>query len=104
MWEDKLSAYYTLYEVLLGYLKMLAPFAPFITEYLYLKIIENLTENSPWDSVHLLGWEIFSEKYVNENLQKEIELVRRIIRLGLYIRAKNKIKVKQPLKKMEIRI
>jgi hypothetical protein len=51
-----------------------------------------------------LGWEIFSDKYVNEDLQKEIDLVRKIIKLGLYIRAKNKIKVKQPLKTMEVRV
>ncbi len=104
LWEDKLSAYYTLYEVLLWYLKMLAPFAPFITEYLYLKLMDNLTENRLWDSIHLLGWEIFSDKYVNKKLEEEISLVRRIIKLWLYIRAKNKIKVKQPLKKMEIRV
>ena len=104
MWNDKLSAYYTLTEVLLGYLKMLAPFAPFITEYLYLKLMNNVFENKLGDSVHLLWWEIFSDKYVNEELQKEIDLVRRIIKLWLYIRAKNRIKVKQPLRKMEVRI
>ena len=102
--DDKKSAYYTLTEVFLWYLKMLAPFAPFITEYLYLKLMDNIFENKLGDSIHLLWWEIFSDKYVNEDLQKEIDLVRKIIRLGLYIRAKNKIKIKQPLKKMEIRV
>jgi len=81
MGEDKISAYYTLTEVLLGYLKMLAPFAPFITEYIYLKLMENIFENKLEDSIHLLGWEIFNNKYVNETLQKEIEIVRKIIKL-----------------------
>jgi isoleucyl-tRNA synthetase len=91
-------------EVFLWYLKMLAPFAPFITEYLYLLLMRNIFENSLWESIHILGWELLSKHYINENLQEEIDLVRKIIRLWLYIRAKNKIKIKQPLKKMEIRV
>lgn len=35
---DKISAYQTLYTVLDRYMKILAPFAPFVTEYLYQKL------------------------------------------------------------------
>ncbi len=102
--EEKISGYYTLTEILFSYLKLLAPFAPFISEYLFLRLKENIFENINLKSIHYAWWEISSRKYINETLMKEIKIVRDIIRLGLYIRAKNKIKIKQPLSKMEIKI
>jgi hypothetical protein len=47
---------------------------------------------------------IFNEKYIDKQLLDEIVMVRKIISLWLFIRSKNNIKVKQPLRKMEIRI
>jgi len=54
--------------------------------------------------VHLEHLPLSSEQYVNRELLNEIAQVRRIISLGLFIRSKNKIAVKQPLSKMEIKM
>jgi isoleucyl-tRNA synthetase len=57
-----------------------------------------------WDSIHLKHLPIYSQQYIDKQLLEEIGIVRKIISLGLFIRSKNKIAVKQPLSKMQIRL
>jgi len=103
--SDKYSAYYTLFEILQGYTKLCAPFAPFVSEHIYLAL-QAFTPNGlqQGDSVHLEHLPLSSEHYINHALLEEISLVRKIISLGLFIRSKNKIAVKQPLSTMEVKM
>lgn len=103
--DDKYSAYNTLLEVMEIYIKICSCFAPFISEYIYLKLqnFKNIISED-WNSVHLQTLPIFAEQYIDRKLLDEISLVRRIISLWLFIRSKNNIKVKQPLSKMELKI
>jgi isoleucyl-tRNA synthetase/ADP-ribose pyrophosphatase YjhB (NUDIX family) len=105
---DKLSAYNTLYNILKNTLLLTAPFAPFISEYLR-KELQTFTpktkEKSDKElSIHLCYLPIVSEQYIDIQLLEEIELVRRIVSLWLFVRSKNNIKIKQPLKSLAIRI
>jgi len=102
--NDKLSAYNTLFDVMENYIKICSCFAPFISEYIYLKLqnFKNVVVKE-WNSVHLNTLPIFAEQYIDKQLLDEIWIVRRIISLGLFIRSKNNIKVKQPLNKLEIK-
>ena len=103
--NDKASAYTTLFTVLERYMKICAPFAPFIAEHIYLELQNfRALKSEGTISVHLEHLPISSEQYVNRELLNEIAQVRRIISLGLFIRSKNKIAVKQPLSKMEIKM
>ena len=101
--QDKYSAYATLYTVLLHYLQLCAPFAPFVAEHLYLEL-KAFTPGQQVESIHLTHLPLASHHYVNKALLDEIAKVRRIISLGLFIRSKNKIAIKQPLQKMELQI
>jgi isoleucyl-tRNA synthetase len=102
---DKISAYHTLFEVLETYMKMCAPFAPFISEHIYLELQSFKAKKAEGDvSVHLEHLPLSNEKYINRALLDEIAIVRRVISLGLFIRSKNKIAVKQPLSSMEIKM
>ena len=92
---DKLSGYETLYYILNSMVKMLAPSAPFVAESIY----KNLTGN---ESVHLASWPRIPEKFANPELTRKIEMTRLITNLGLSLRQKLKIKVRQPLKKAMI--
>lgn len=56
------------------------------------------------DSVHLQYRPISAELYVNAELMNEIATVRKVISGALFIRAKNKIKIKQPLKTLKFKI
>jgi isoleucyl-tRNA synthetase len=103
--NDKRSAFNTLFEVLQNYMKICASFAPFISEHIYLELQKFTTQGKQeGDSIHLQHLPLFSEKYIDKQLLEEIEVVRKIISLGLFIRSKNKIAVKQPLAKMQIRL
>lgn len=104
MSADKISAYNTLFEVLQTYMKIASPFAPFISEYIWLKLNDFIEIKKSKTSVHLEYRPIFTNKYIDQKLIDEIETVRKIIKLALYVRAKNKIKVKQPLKNLEIKL
>lgn len=104
---DKVSAYETIYEVLSTYLQMMAPFTPFITEDIWLRLQnfnQKAQKNQKSDSIHLQNWPFASQYYVDEQLMEEIALVRKAIKLALFIRSKNKIAVKQPLARLDLNI
>lgn len=81
--DDKRAAYETLFTVLCTYLKIAAPFAPFVTEDIRLSLREftkkSDTDLTAYDSVHLQSRPLASSVMVNEELMKEIEAVRSII-------------------------
>ena len=105
MTADKHSAYSTLFEVLTTYLQMMAPFTPFITEDLR-KRLQTFRgeENKKAESIHLSFWPFTNKLYIDHDLMDEITTVRKAIKLALFIRSKNKIAVKQPLKSLSISI
>ncbi|KAA0008171.1 MAG: isoleucine--tRNA ligase, partial [Thermoplasmata archaeon] len=89
---DKLAGYSTLYEVLITVAKLLAPFIPFITEKIYLEL-------GGKDSVHLCDFPKPNEKLIDEKLEKRMEIARSMAEEARAIRAKKKIKLRQPLLK-----
>lgn len=105
MTADKNSAYSTLFEVLTTYLQMMAPFTPFITEDLRKRLqVFRGEENQKTESIHLSFWPFTNKLYIDRDLMDEITTVRKAIKLALFIRSKNKIAVKQPLKSLSISI
>jgi len=92
---DKNHAYSTLYTVLTKLCQVLAPFTPFMPEAMY----QNLTGE---ESVHLTAYPTPDRKAYDETLIREIHLAKTIVSLGLAARGKKKIKVRQPLSKIEI--
>lgn len=105
MTADKHSAYSTLFEVLTTYLQMMAPFTPFITEDLRKRLQAFRGEEKlKTESIHLSFWPFTNKLYIDRDLMDEITTVRKAIKLALFIRSKNKIAVKQPLKSLSISI
>ena len=91
--DDKNNAYQTLYIVLVELSKLMAPFTPFIAEEIY----KNLTGN---ESVHLKYFPKADESLIDEKLNEEMLLTRRIIESGLSMRSLYKRKIRQPLSKL----
>lgn len=87
---DKSGAYQTLYIVLVTLAKTMAPFTPFLAEEMY----RNLTGE---ESVHLAEWPVCDDGLIDEKLNEEMKVVRQIVSVGLQLRTKAKIKVRQPL-------
>lgn len=80
--------------------KLIAPVMPFIAEQIWQKITDNKFQDSN-KSVHLEKW--INGNSVDENILLEMANVRKIVELGLAVRDEQKIKVRQPLSKMEIK-
>lgn len=95
--EDKLAALSTTKYVLEEFSKVLAPFMPFIADDLYLKVTEGKKE----ESVHLEKWPTGRE--INNEVIEEMKKVRDIVTLGLEVRAKQSIKVRQPLQFLKLK-
>jgi isoleucyl-tRNA synthetase len=92
---DKLEAYETLNFVLIEFSKVIAPFMPFVSEYIF----KELTKK---ESVHLDYYPEFNENLIDKDLNKDMETTRNIITLGLAARANAKIRVRQPLSYVKI--
>ena len=89
---DKRSAYETLHEVLVTMTKLLAPICPFITEHLY----QNLMNTT--DSVHLCDFPLVNKKLINLEVNQKMTDLQNLTNLGLAIRGREKLRVRQPLR------
>lgn len=98
---DKLDAYWTLYECLLSMTQMVAPFVPFIAESLWQNLAGIFGERAV-ESVHLCDYPTGQTDAVDEQLSRQMQLVRTISSLGRSARMSEKLKVRQPLGKVEI--
>ena len=91
---DKQLAYETLHYVLVRLCYVLAPFTPFLADEMY----ANLTGDN--ESIHLKDW--LPAGRVNELVMNDMEEVRDFVNQGLGLRAKARLKVRQPLASVTI--
>jgi len=89
---DKQEAYETLHFSLLKICQLLAPFSPFLSDYLWRKLA--VKTDLP-QSVHLSDWP--KAQPYDQELLNNMSLARNYINQGLALRASHKIKVRQPL-------
>jgi len=101
--NDKKSALETTGYVLSQLSKVMAPFTPFVAENVWQKVTRN-DFNDKEKSVHLEAWpETGNRKQETGNrILEEMEVVRRIVELGLAARDEHGIKVRQPLQQLTI--
>ena len=99
--SDKISAYQTLYTCLLTISKLAAPVAPFFMDKLFLDLTKNISKKDH-ESVHLTNFPISNELLIDSNLERKMKYAQKISSLTLSLRAKEKIKVRQPLNKIMI--
>ena len=90
---DKLQAYQTLHYVLSYLALIIAPFVPFLAEELWDKMVGD-------GSVHLKDWPEAGE--IDENLLAKMAEVRGYVNEALALRAKNGMKIRQPLASVKV--
>ncbi len=93
---DKNGAYQTLYGVLLGLIRLLAPFVPFVTESVYQNLVRTADPRAP-QSVHHNDWPRPDESRMDPDLIGQMALVQRLVSLGHAARNQAGIKLRQPL-------
>ncbi len=101
--EEKIGAYCTLYKVLTTLIKVAAPFVPFMTDEIYQNLVVGLDKDAK-ESVHLCLWPEVDETAINKELEKEMDLAYKIVKLGRSARNSANIKNRQPLSEMLISV
>ena len=94
---DKMSAYQTLYQVLVAVAKLAAPVAPFFMGRLYLDLVEGESE-----SVHYVAMPACDESVIDKDLEERMSLAQRATSMVLALRRKAEINVRKPLSKIII--
>ncbi len=100
--QDKLDAYWTLYECLVSTCKLVAPFVPFLAEELWQNLARSPFGDRVLESVHLCDYPTGEPSRYDEELSRRMGLVREIVSLGRSARTAQKLKVRQPLPQVEI--
>jgi isoleucyl-tRNA synthetase len=93
MGEDKVASYSTLYQVLIGVARLVAPFIPFLAEAIH----QQLRTPSDPESVHLCRYPQADVALIDQDLEAEMALARRVVSIGHQARNQAQVKVRQPL-------
>jgi len=96
--KEQEEASQTLYRILFNLSKLIAPFAPFISEEIYM----NLRTNKDPESIHLCDYPKTDKKQIDPSLESKMDKAREIVVLTLAERSEKGIKVRQPLKSLTI--
>lgn len=91
--EDKKAVYNTTYELLTELCRLIAPFAPYLSEEIY----RDLTNE---ESVHLASYPRANEELIDLELEEKMEITQTLVTLGRASREESKIKVRQPIQKV----
>lgn len=95
---DKAQAYETLYRALKKFSLVAAPVVPFITE----SIWQNLRTEKDALSIHLADYPEYNEKIRNSELEFKMKTVQKAVSMGRALRYQFNLKIRQPLKAVEI--
>jgi isoleucyl-tRNA synthetase len=95
---DKGEAYATLYDVLKTLITVAAPFIPFITDGIW----QNLRLEEEPESIHLADYPVPREERRDRDLEYRMAVVQRAVSMGRSLRSQYNIKVRQPLRMVEL--
>ncbi|MEE9253557.1 MAG: DUF5915 domain-containing protein, partial [Pseudomonadales bacterium] len=100
---DKLAAYSTLYTALVELSHVMAPFAPFLSDFLYRELRafgdegDEKEQAQSHESVHLCAYPEADEDRIQPRLEDAVRRMQQVILLGRQKREEAKIKLRRPL-------
>lgn len=100
--QDKINAYMTLNTVLVTLSKLIAPFVPFMAEKMYVNLVKGIDSNAP-ESVHLCNFPEVYKEYIDNELEKNMELLLKIVETAHACRNIANIKNRQPLSELFVK-
>jgi isoleucyl-tRNA synthetase len=101
--EDKKAAYATLYEALETVARLSAPFVPFVAEEIYRILALPSREGAP-PSVHLCDYPEGAPGLIDKNLETAMAAVMKSVTLVRAARNRARIRVKQPLASVRLKL
>jgi isoleucyl-tRNA synthetase len=102
MEQDKINAYMTLYTALVTISKAAAPMIPFMTEDIYRNLVCSIDKNAP-ESIHLCDFPTVNKDWIDEELEKAMDEVLKIVVMGRACRNTANIKNRQPIGQMYVK-
>jgi isoleucyl-tRNA synthetase len=99
MTEDKVSAYQTLYTCLETLARLMSPIAPFFSERLF-QDMNSVTHRIGAESIHHVAFPEVHEEMIDKALEERMQLAQKICSMGLSLRKKSNLRVRQPLAKV----
>ena len=100
--RDKHEAYATLFRVLVTLTHAMAPVLPFVTEWLYLRLLADTGLAGDEVSLHERAFPAPREADRDEALEAEVASVRRAVALGMAAREQAKVPVRRPLPRVTV--
>ena len=101
MTQDKINAYMTLYTVLEAFIRVAAPFVPFITESIYQNLVRSVFPDA-LISVHLCGFPVSDSSWIDTEREEQMDIAQHIVFMGRACRNTAAIKNRQPLSKIYV--
>lgn len=102
--EEALTSLNTLYHVLLNVSVLLAPITPFLTESIYLNLVQALPDGHPMKSksVHFVMMPEADAGSLKPEIIRALKRLQQVVELGRVCRERENSKIKNPVKKMQI--
>ena len=103
--EDTKHALNTLFEVLLTLVRALAPFTPFLTETIYQRLVQHYPKQLYGEdirSVHFFAFPEVREELFDEEVERRVSRMQKVIELGRISRERRTIGLKQPLRSLVV--
>ncbi len=94
---DKMAAYAVLYYALRKFLALAAPFLPFTAEWIYRSSLR--LEGDP-ESVHMLPWPDARRELIDEELERQMEVAKKVFERAAAARMRAGIKMRIPLPRL----
>ncbi len=101
--EDKQAAYLTLFECLHVVHRLMAPLMPFLSEAMYQNLVRAVDAGAPM-SVHMADWPVADAAKRNRALIEQFDVVQRVVGLGRAARNDTRLRVRQPLARLLVRV
>ncbi len=95
--EDVNAVHYVISRVLYDTIRMLAPFCPYITEYVYLKTFKHVVGI---ESIHMNEYPEPDVGMIDEELESQMRLVQKIVEATLSMRQEANVKLRWPLSEL----
>jgi len=99
---DKEAAFITLYTVLETLTKVIAPFVPFMAETMYQNLVRSVNDSAP-ESVHLCDFPAWEEKYIDLEMESQMDALLNVVQLARSARNLAAMKVRQPAKALYVK-
>ncbi|XP_026849704.1 isoleucine--tRNA ligase, cytoplasmic [Drosophila persimilis] len=97
--EQCIQSLDTLYDVLYTMVKMMAPFTPYLTEYIFQRLVLFQPPGSleHGDSVHYQMMPVSQQKFIRNDIERSVALMQSVVELGRVMRDRRTLPVKYPV-------